>query len=439
MRQDREKMANRMESGEKESVLARYQRIRAWTTHLCEPLEIEDMVVQSMPDVSPTKWHLAHTTWFFETFVLREHMPGYEPMDPCYEVLFNSYYNGVGEQFPRHRRGLVTRPTVKQVFEYRDHVDRHMARLLERQGDDEALCKLVILGLNHEQQHQELLLTDIKHVLSQSPLSPIYRPLDASTHRMPGAPSVEFIQHDGGMVEVGATEQAAFFFDNERPVHQTYLHPFALASRPVTVGDYMAFIEDGGYTRHELWLSQGWSWLDEEKIEAPLYWNLEALRDGEACAFTMQGERALSPDEILTHVSMFEADAFARWSNARLPREHELEWAMRHLGQPEGEANFVESERYHPGPVLSTQSSPFANLFGDVWEWTASSYDAYPGYQPVPGALGEYNGKFMSNQYVLRGGSCATPRDHIHSSYRNFFPSSTRWQFNGLRLAKDRS
>lgn len=422
-----------------QSVLEHYQRVRAWTLHLCEPLEIEDYVVQSMPDVSPTKWHLAHTTWFFETFVLREYLSGYQPLHPSYEVLFNSYYNGVGDQFPRHRRGLVTRPTVKQVVEYREHVDRHMASLLERQGDDPTLRKLVILGLNHEQQHQELLLTDIKHVLSQSPLSPTYRALDEANHASPTTPSLEFVSHEGGLVEVGAREDEAFFFDNERPVHRAYLHPFALANRPVTVGDYRAFIEDGGYARHELWLSQGWSWLDEERIEAPLYWDIEALRDGEVRAFTLRGSRALSDDEILTHVSMFEADAYARWAGARLPKEHELEWALSLDDVPLEGANLVESERYHPGPVRAPSRTPFSNLLGDVWEWTASSYDAYPGYRPVPGALGEYNGKFMCNQYVLRGGSCATPADHIRSSYRNFFPSSTRWQFNGLRLAKDRS
>lgn len=395
-----------------------YLAVRAATRRLCESLCIEDQVVQSMPDVSPTKWHLAHTTWFFETFFL---MPlGEAPFDPQYQYLFNSYYNTVGEQYPRSRRGLMTRPTVDEVWRYRAHVDERVARRLEA-GVDESMRRVVEVGVHHEQQHQELMLTDIKHVLFQSPLGPVYRPEEATN--MEGAP-LDFVTFDEGMQEVGYRGDA-FCFDNERPAHRVFMPGFALATRLVTTAEYQAFIDDGGYERHDLWLSEGWDWVRSEAITAPLYWADEGR------LFTLAGQRARRDDEPVVHVSLYEADAYARWAGARLPREEELEIAGRTV-QIDG--NFVERGALHPLPAAERGLS---QLFGDAWEWTASAYSAYPGYKPLPGALGEYNGKFMCNQHVLRGGSCATARSHIRPTYRNFFPAATRWQFSAIRLAKD--
>ena len=390
------------------------------------------MVVQSMPDVSPTKWHLAHTTWFFETFVLSE-LRGHSLHDPRYGYLFNSYYNGVGEQFSRPRRGLLSRPTVAEVLGYRKRVDETLQAALDR-GLPEELLERIELGINHEQQHQELLLTDIKHVLAQNPLHPSF-----GAERRPKAGEAEplgFHEFDGGLLPFGHDEGAAndgdgFCFDNERPRHRAWLEPFALADRLVTVGEFREFQSDGGYERAELWLDEGWAWRCENDVQAPLY---QDEVDGVPHAFTLGGRRPLGDSEPVTHVSLFEADAFARWAGGRLPSERELEHA---LAKQQTRGNFLELEELHPRPAPSEPSEAPRQLYGDAWEWTASSYAAYPGYRPLEGALGEYNGKFMCNQYVLRGGSCATPRGHVRPTYRNFFPASSRWQFTGIRVARD--
>jgi ergothioneine biosynthesis protein EgtB len=409
----------------------RYRQTRAFTEELCRPLEPDDYVAQSMPDASPAKWHLAHTTWFFETFVLRA-LEGYERLEPLYEVLFNSYYNSVGEQHPRPQRGLLTRPTVEGVYGYRRHVDAATLDALE--GDRlRAELDVVELGLQHEQQHQELLLTDLKHLFSLNPLRPAYR--SPAPEARWAAPPLAWHAHGGGLREIGkdpATPGLApgvFAFDNEGPRHRVYLQPFALASRPVTNAEYLQFVADGGYTRPALWLAEGWDAARALGWQAPLYWE----RNGDGWwTFTLSGLRPLAPAEPVCHISYYEADAFARWSGARLPREAEWETAA---AETEIAGNFAESGRFHPAPAGSERSP--AQIFGDVWEWTQSPYVPYPGYRPPTGALGEYNGKFMCNQMVLRGGSCATPGSHVRPTYRNFFPPAARWQFSGLRLARD--
>jgi ergothioneine biosynthesis protein EgtB len=429
-------------------LLADYRRVRGATEALCEPLETEDYVVQSMADVSPTKWHLAHTTWFFETFLLRPHLAGYTPVHPRYEFLFNSYYNAVGPQFSRPRRGLLSRPTVGEIYAYRRHVDAQMEELLtaETPPADASLPELLRVGLNHEQQHQELLLTDIKHVLSVNPLQPAYREpandedADATVTDAAAAP-LRWLDQPGGLVEIGRDADGAaadaFAYDNETPQHRVWLEPFALASRPVTCGEYLAFMADGGYERPELWLSEGWDAVRSRGWRAPLYWE---ERDGRWFVFTLTGARPVRAAEPVCHVSHFEADAYARWAGARLPGEGEWEIvAAAHGGAPTT-GTFVEDGRWHPcpapSPATEAPDTP-VQLLGDVWEWTRSPYVAYPGYRTPPGALGEYNAKFMSSQLVLRGGSCATPRDHVRATYRNFFPPDARWQFSGFRLAKD--
>lgn len=386
--------------------------------------------MQSMPDASPTKWHLAHTSWFFDTFVLARR--GFVAPDPAYAVLFNSYYNGVGAQFPRARRGMLSRPSVREVMTYRATVDEAMRRAFDV-GLDPDERALVELGLHHEQQHQELLLTDIKHVLGQNPLAPNF---GAPAPEAPGAPtaSLRFIDYEGGEVEVGHPDDGRFHFDNEGPRHRTLVPPFSLGHRLVTVGEYRAFIADGGYRRPELWLDEGWHWALAHDVGAPMYWGDDANRDGEApTAFTLSGRRALFDAEPVVHVSLYEADAFARWARARLPREHELELA---LDATPRRGNFIESGHFHPRPA-ATDAEGVQQLWGDGWEWTLSSYLAYPGYRPPAGAVGEYNGKFMCNQHVLRGGSCATSESHVRPTYRNFFSASARWQFTCIRLAKD--
>lgn len=412
---------------ETDPLLGRYQCVRQLTDRLCAPLEPEDYVVQSMPDVSPTKWHLAHTSWFFETFLLKPR--GYVSPHSAYAVLFNSYYNGVGEQFPRYRRGMLSRPGVNEVMSYRAHVDDAVQRALA-DGLTERERDIVELGLQHEQQHQELLLTDIKHVFAQSPLLPNYgaprSPSDEAT-----TPPMRFIAIAGGEVEVGHVG-GGFHFDNEGPRHRAILPSFALSDRLVTVEEYRAFIDDGGYQRPELWLDIGWHWVTTEGVVGPLYWEAEDGADGHRHAFTLGGHRRLEPAEPVVHVSLFEADAYAGWAGARLPREHELELALR--ARPL-RGNFVESGALHPRPARGDED--IRQLWGDGWEWTQSSYDAYPGYRPPPGAVGEYNGKFMCNQYVLRGGSCVSSREHLRATYRNFFPADVRWQFTSIRLAKD--
>jgi ergothioneine biosynthesis protein EgtB len=406
--------------------------IRQATLRLAAPLSPEDCQVQSMPDASPTKWHLAHITWFFETFVLERFEPAFKPFDPAYRVLFNSYYQGIGEMHPRAQRGLITRPTFDEVIRYRANVDARMRRVLETRADDAVLAELVTLGLHHEQQHQELLLTDIKHALSFNPTHAPYAKRWPMTSVQ--AQPLRWIGFEAGLIEHGhdAALDGSFCFDNETPRHRAYTAPFELASRPVSYGDYLAFIEDGGYQRPELWLSMGWDWVRAGQRRAPLYWR-EA--DGRWMNHTLQGTIEIDPRTPVCHLSYFEADALARWSGARLPTEIEWEHAARRL-RTSTRANFADRGAFHPLPAEDAAGDEPAQMFGDVWEWTQSSYGAYPGYRPLPGAVGEYNGKFMCNQYVLRGGSCATPAGHVRASYRNFFPPDAQWQFSGLRLAK---
>ncbi len=402
----------------------RYEGVRARTRALCAPLSAEDCTAQSMTEASPAKWHLAHTTWFFETFVLEHALEAYRPFHPQYRVLFNSYYNAVGDQHPRPRRGLLTRPSLDEVHAYRAHVDEHMRGALERLP--EALAPIVELGLNHEQQHQELILTDVKHLFSFNPLGPAY----ADCPQAPGARPGPLLWHayPEGLYRIGADIER-FAFDNERPRHGVFIEGFELADRPVTNGEYLAFMADGGYERPELWLSDGWDAVRARGWRAPLYWD----GDGEAWrTLTLGGRRPVRPDEPVCHVSYYEADAYARWARARLPTE--AEWEVAAVEAAPARGNFAETGHLHPTPACPGAGP--RQLFGEVWEWTASPYVAYPGYTPARGALGEYNGKFMCNQIVLRGGSCVTPEAHIRASYRNFFPPDARWQFSGIRLAR---
>ena len=419
------------------SLLSRFHLVRATTARLIEGLAPEDFVVQSMDDVSPTKWHLAHTSWFWETFVLARWMPTYKPFHPQYHYLFNSYYVQAGERHCRAQRGYLSRPTVAEVLEYRRHVDDRMAALLTHHGEGGGppeLTNLVELGLNHEQQHQELMLTDLKHVFSVNPLRPEYRssgPASNPVAALGDSPSVGWIGFDGGIARVG-WEGAGFHFDNEAPRHRRFLEPFELADRLVTNGEYLAFLEDEGYRRAELWMSEGWARREAEGWTEPFYWE----RKGDAWwIFTLSGMRPLDLAEPASHLTWFEADAFARWSGARLPREDEWEVAAAALPV---QGNLADTERYHPQRARPGLEEPqLRQIFGDVWEWTASSYSPYPGYVPFEGVAGEYNGKFMCGQFVLRGGSCATPRTHVRHTYRNFFYPDAAWQFTGVRLARD--
>jgi ergothioneine biosynthesis protein EgtB len=396
-----------------------FAHVRQRTLHLAEPLTAEDCCAQSMPDASPVKWHLAHTTWFFETFILEPREPGFRPHDAAFRVLFNSYYNGVGAKHPRAQRGLLTRPTLDEVLAYRADVEARLLRLLASAPDDGELAALVELGLQHEQQHQELILTDVKHLLSRNPLYPAYvdSPLPASGPAEPLA----WHEFDGGLAEIGHAG-GGFAFDNESPRHRAYLQPFALASRLATNGEYLDFIEAGGYRDPSLWLSDGWDLVTNGTLAAPLYWERIGDRWYE---FTLHGRHELDPARPVTHVSLYEADAYARWRGARLPTEAEWEFAARDAALTCGDL--------HP---RAAGSSGLAQMFGECWQWTASSYAPYPGFAPAAGAIGEYNGKFMVNQYVLRGSSCATPHGHARASYRNFFPAGARWQFTGIRLAR---
>jgi len=431
-----------------EDLAARYRDVRGLTERLRAPLSAEDCQAQSMDDASPIKWHLAHTTWFFETFVLETGCPDYQPLDPSFRVLFNSYYQQVGPQHPRPERGLLTRPSLDQVLEYRAHVDAYVLDLLARRGDGRAarLAPTIILGLHHEQQHQELILTDAKHLLAANPLRPAYQPAvpPRPGHRGADGAAPARIAGDGsaptgatpprwagfpkGLCEVGHAGDG-FAFDNEQPRHVVALTPFALAARAVTNGEYLAFVEDGAYERPELWLSDGWIAVQSRGWRAPLYW--EQGDDGWR-EFTLAGLRRLAPDDPVCHVSYYEADAYATWAGARLPTEAEWEAAAGPV--PVG-GNLLDSGLLHP--AQAPPGDGLRQLFGDVWEWTRSAYAPYPGYRPPAGALGEYNGKFMCNQFVLRGGSCATPAAHIRATYRNFFPPDARWQFSGIRLARD--
>ncbi|MCU1272260.1 MAG: hypothetical protein JWN74_3554 [Acidobacteriaceae bacterium] len=399
----------------------RYREIRNTTLQLTRPFSAEDLMLQSMPDASPAKWHLAHTTWFFETFILSPHVSGYKPLDPRYKQLFNSYYKQLGAHPYRGARGLMSRPSLDEVYAYRAHVDEAMLRYLE--VADESTAALIEVGLNHEQQHQELILTDVKHALWSMPLRPerVQQPR-AISKSMP----IEWIGVDGGIREIGYAG-SGFSFDNESPRHEVLLRPFRLASRLTTNAEYLEFMNDGGYRRPELWLSDGWDTVCSQGWSSPLYWEEE---DGHWFEFTFTGLRELDPAAPVCHVSYYEADAFAHWSKARLPREEEWEIAAE---QSRSKGTLLESGKLHPQP---TSGTGLQQMFGDVWEWTASAYLAYPGFEPAPGAIGEYNGKFMCNQFVLRGGSCATAWSHIRASYRNFFPPHARWQFMGIRLAK---
>jgi len=381
-----------------------------------------------MPDASPTRWHLAHTTWFFETLVLPRLIRGYRPYDADFGKLFNSYYLTLGQPFPRHRRGLLSRPTVADVMAYRRHVDASLTRALTGSELDESLRSVFELGLHHEQQHQELILTDIKHLFSCNPCLPAYRDEEPPGGDL-SAPSLAWIGRNGGLHLIGHAGEA-FSYDNERPRHQVLVQGFEIASRPVTNGEYLRFIEDGGYQRPELWLSDGWKSVEEQSWRCPLYWREGA---GGWSEFTLSGLRALAHRQPLVPVSYYEADAFARWADARLPTE--AEWEISSHGI-ELEGNFVESGALHPRTAVENSQRTPRQFFGDVWEWTASPYTPYPGYRPPDGPLGEYNGKFMCNQFVLRGGSCVTPKSHIRATYRNFFPPDARWQFTGIRLAR---
>lgn len=409
---------------QEETLSAFYCRIRAVTTALCDPLEPEDLVVQSMPDASPAKWHLAHTSWFFEQFLLKPYLKRYEPFHPKYEYLFNSYYESVGPMHTRADRGLLTRPTASEVFSYREHVDHHMVELIESSVEDDRIANIATLGLNHEQQHQELLLTDIKHLFSRNPLLPAYAS-SAPASAAEVAP-LRFLPFEGGIKEVGATGKH-FCFDNETPRHRALVEPFALADRLIVNSEYRDFIRDGGYRRPEFWLSDGWAMVKQAGWVRPLYWS-----EGTDAEFTLTGLRALQPNAPVTHLSYYEADAFARWAGMRLASEAEWEIAASLLPV---RGNLLNSRLLHPAPAEA--SGTLKQMFGDAWEWTSSSYSAYPGFRAAAGALGEYNGKFMCNQFVLRGGSCVTPLEHIRATYRNFFYPHARWQFTGLRLAKD--
>jgi len=407
---------------------ARFSRVRAATEELVRNLSAEDCAIQSMPDASPVKWHLAHTTWFFETFVLAPNLRGYRPFEPAYRVLFNSYYNSVGEKHPRPERGMLSRPGLDEVLSYRRHVDQAMRRLLADMPVSPALAELIELGSHHEQQHQELILTDLKHLLSRNPLRPAYQkpwPLTPIRARVRG-----WISYRGGPQEIGHAG-GGFSFDNETPRHRVWLEPFSIATHPVTHGDFIEFIEDGGYRRPEFWLSAGWDAVNARGWQSPAYWE---RRDDGWHTFTLHGTVPVDPHAPLCHVSFYEAEAFARWAGERLPTEAEWEIAARDAPI---EGNFVESGALHPLALRETPADGTpAQVYGDVWEWTRSDYGPYPGYQAAKGAVGEYNGKFMSGQYVLRGGSCATPAGHVRASYRNFFPPDARWQFSGLRLAR---
>ncbi|HEX4423302.1 MAG TPA: ergothioneine biosynthesis protein EgtB [Kofleriaceae bacterium] len=435
-----ERHATRLDSAE---LAARFAAIRRQTLALCAPLSPEDCVIQPMADASPAKWHLAHTTWFFEAFVLSAQPAPPPAFDPAFEFLFNSYYETVGPRVERPRRGMLSRPGLDRVHAYRAAIDDHVLRALDRGALDAAALGVLELGLHHEQQHQELILTDAKYMLGTQPLQPAYR---AFARARPADPApLAWHAEPGGTIEIGApgttgptgptgTAGAAdpgFAFDNERPRHRVLIAPYRIASRPIANAEVLAFIADGGYRDHRLWLSDGWHVVKTEQWEAPLYW---IRRDGDHAIYELAGVRAVDPGETACHLSLYEADAIARWLGARLPTEAEWEHAARAAAL---HGNFAEAGRLHPDRAEPTAAAALGQLFGDVWEWTQSSYSPYPGFRPLAGALGEYNGKFMSGQNVLRGGSCFTPAGHIRRSYRNFFPPNARWQMTGVRLATD--
>lgn len=413
---------------DRQLLIEKYKSVRNFFKVLCDPLETEDYVIQSMPDVSPTRWHLAHTSWFFEAFVLQKAIKHYKSLHPQYNFLFNSYYVQIGERFTRAKRGLLSRPTVQEVYEYRDYVDDKVIEFISNSTEDQfsEYGPVIEIGINHEQQHQELMLTDIKHVFSMNPLHPVYS--DNYTPIVDGIPQMSFRKFDEGLYEIGHPGDD-FGYDNEFPRHKVYLESFALADRLITNREFMDFMDEGGYKKSELWLSDGFSRAEQNNWQAPMYWE---KREGEWWNFRLNGFHKVDLNEPVCHISYYEADAFARWAGYRLPTEEEWETAA---GNIPLSGNFVENDNFHPIPLL--ESTRLNQMYGDVWEWTMSPYVPYPGYKTLPGALGEYNGKFMSNQMVLRGGSCATSLSHIRKYYRNFFYPESRWQFMGLRVAKD--
>ena len=434
----------------------RYQEVRQRTLELIGPLSAEDCQVQSMESASPAKWHLAHTTWFFETFLLKPHLSTYEVKHPQYNFMYNSYYNLIGERVARPLRGMMTRPSLDDVKDYRAHIDRAMLRLFDQPLEEKVLVELgqlMQIGLNHEQQHQELLLTDLKHLLSLNPLHPAYVEPERSsavTHASTEDDlplgwmtfdSEDVAEFGVDLADMNDPLRGAFAFDNEGPRHRRLVHPFAIATRPVTCGEFMQFIEDGGYRRAELWLAEGWATVEAEGWTQPFYWTRDPDHADGWLHFTLRGQQPVRLDEPLTHISLWEADAYARWAGARLPEEFEWEHAARTLPV---EGHLLDRMPLHPPPISRDEAERARDtetpvrMFGDSWEWTRSQYSPYPGYAPAPGAIGEYNGKFMSNQFVLRGGSIATPQSHLRLTYRNFFPGGARWQFAGFRLARDR-
>jgi ergothioneine biosynthesis protein EgtB len=406
-------------------LMMRYKTVRQRTVSLCAPLSIEDHAIQSMPDASPAKWHLAHTTWFFESFVLTP--LGQAAFDPHFGYLFNSYYDAQGPRVDRARRGLISRPSLEDIQAYRVTVDERLCAALGTEALDQAAKTVIELGLHHEQQHQELLLTDIKHALGTQPLRPAYRS-DLDRKEIGTIAPLAWIAHDGGVREIGATDRG-FSFDNERPRHRVVIEPFVLATRPVCNAEVLAFIGDRGYDEPRFWLSDGFATAQREGWRAPLYWEHV---DGVWTHYDLAGVREVDPAETACHLSYYEADAIARWAQARLPTE--AEWELAATGLRPREAHWADDDRLHP---RSPTGAGLQQLFGDTWEWTQSAYTPYPGFRALPGALGEYNGKFMSGQMVLRGGSCFTPRGHVRASYRNFFAPSARWQMTGVRLAND--
>lgn len=408
------------------SLKQHYQQVRQFSEQICQPLEAEDYQIQSILETSPPKWHLAHVSWFFETFLLKKQNAKYQPFHPKFEVLFNSYYETVGEFHPRPKRGLLARPTVEDVYQYRHYVDQHMLALLdklEQQPNDE-ISFFIELGLNHEQQHQELLLMDIKHNYSTNPLKPAYR--DDLKTREGESSEVQWFEQAAGLYEVGHNTTEGFAYDNESPRHKHYLHDFKLANRLVTNAEYLAFIEDGGYQKPELWLAEGWFHINNKQAQHPLYWQQE---NNEWMEFTLGGLHPLNPNQPVCHINYYEADAYARWADKRLPTEFEIEVV---LAQQPLQGNFVDDDYLHP-QVASVNGQ----WFGELWTWTSTAYHAYPGFKPLAGSAGEYNGKFMCKQMILRGGACITSHNHMRTTYRNFFYPHDRWQFSGIRLASD--
>ena len=416
-------------------LLTQYQSTRKLSLDIAEPLQPEDQMIQSMPDASPTKWHLAHTSWFFETFVLAAYLPGYQAYAPEFAYLFNSYYNHVGPQYRRPDRGLISRPTVVEVKEYRDHVDHHLQRLLMEERLDSTALQLIELGIQHEQQHQELILTDLKHGFSFNPLFPA---LNEYEGKQGVIPEQRWLTYPGGQGSVGY-DGPEFHYDNEGPRHEVLLAPFKLAQRLVTNSEYLEFVADGGYQNPLLWLSDGWAWLQQKNITQPLYW---FENHGQWQQYSLAGLKPLNPAEPVCHISYYEADAFAQWNGKRLPTEFEWEMVAR---QTPVQGPFLDLTCLHPQPApetgtetgTETSTDEIQQLYGTCWQWTRSAYSPYPGFKPPAGAVGEYNGKFMCNQLVLRGGSCVTPKGHVRPSYRNFFPAHAQWQFTGIRMADD--